>query len=130
MQFVRRLFSIRLQNPLLSGLNTAFIWMFIGAFILSLFLWLSGLREQDLLFYTYLVHAVSLLFGGFVSGKRASERGWYHGGITGAIYGFLILMIGFLALESAFSLSDLLQWGAAFVLGAIGGMFGVNTGKS
>lgn len=130
MQFVRRLFSVRINSPLLSGLNAAFIWMFIGAFVLSLFLWLTGMREQDLSFYTYVVHAVSLLIGGVISGKRSNERGWYHGGITGAVYGLLILVIGFLALDSSLQLKDVLQWGAAFILGAIGGIFGVNIEKS
>lgn len=130
MQFVRRLFSVRISSPLLSGLNAAFIWMFIGAFVLSIFLWLTGMREQDLSFYTYVVHAVSLLIGGFISGKRSNERGWYHGGIMGAVYGLLILVIGFLALDSSLQLIDVLQWGAAFLLGAIGGIFGVNVGKS
>ncbi|MCM3785569.1 TIGR04086 family membrane protein [Neobacillus mesonae] len=130
MDFVRRVFSIRIHSPLLSGLITAFSWMFVGALILSLFLWLTGMREQDLSFYTYLVHSISLLFGGFVSGKKSGERGWYHGGITGAVYGILVLIIGFLALDASIRLFDLLEWGIAFIVGALGGIFGVNTKKS
>ena len=55
MQLIRRLVSFRVSNPILSGLCQAFVWMFIGAFILSLFLWMSGMREQDLSLYTYVV---------------------------------------------------------------------------
>ncbi|MFD1138140.1 TIGR04086 family membrane protein [Paenibacillus urinalis] len=126
MDFVRRVFSIRIHSPLLSGLITAFVWMFVGALVLSLFLWLTGMREQDLSFYTYLVHSIALLFGGFAAGKKSGERGWYHGGITGAVYGLLVFVIGFLALNSSIQLYDLLQWVIAFIVSALGGIFGVN----
>ncbi|MCM3129963.1 MULTISPECIES: TIGR04086 family membrane protein [unclassified Paenibacillus] len=126
MDFVRRVFSIRIHSPLLSGLITAFVWMFVGALVLSLFLWLTGMREQDLSSYTYFVHSIALLFGGFASGKKSGERGWYHGGITGVVYGLLVFVIGFLALNSSIQLYDLLQWVIAFFVAALGGIFGVN----
>ena len=102
MQMIRRLVSFRVSNPILSGLCQAFVWMFIGAFILSLFLWMSGMREQDLSLYTYVVHGLSLLVGGFVAGKSSGEKGWYYGGITGIVYGLLVLLIGFLALDAPY----------------------------
>ncbi|MBD8838899.1 MULTISPECIES: TIGR04086 family membrane protein [Paenibacillus] len=130
MQLIRRLVSFRVSNPILSGLCQAFVWMFIGAFILSLFLWMSGMREQDLSLYTYVVHGLSLLVGGFVAGKRSGEKGWYYGGITGIVYGLLVLLIGFLALDASFNWKDSLQLLSAFFISALGGIFGVNTHRS
>jgi putative membrane protein (TIGR04086 family) len=100
--------------------------MMIGAFVLSLFLWLSGMQEEDLTAYTYVVHACAVCIGGLVSGKRSGHKGWYQGGLTGAFYGVIILIIGFLALDNSFSLSKLVWIAAAYVLGSFGGMFGVN----
>ncbi|MFX3646996.1 MAG: TIGR04086 family membrane protein [Paenibacillus sp.] len=130
MQLIRRLVSFRVSNPILSGLCQAFVWMFIGALILSFFLWMSGMREQDLSMYTYVVHGLSLLVGGFVAGKRSGEKGWYYGGITGIVYGLLVLLIGFLALDASFNWKDGLQLLSAFFISALGGMFGVNTHRS
>ncbi|PYE49513.1 TIGR04086 family membrane protein [Paenibacillus barcinonensis] len=130
MQLIRRLFSFRMSNPILSGLCHAFVWMFIGAFILSFFLWMSDMREQDLSTYTYVVHGLSLLMGGFIAGKRSGEKGWYYGGLTGIVYGLLVLLIGFLALDASFNWRDSLQLLSAFVLAAFGGIFGVNTQRS
>ncbi|MGO4528864.1 TIGR04086 family membrane protein [Paenibacillus sp. 2TAF8] len=130
MQLIRRLFSFRVSNPILSGLYHAFVWMFIGALVLSFFLWMSDLREQELSTYTYVVHGLSLLIGGFIAGKRSGEKGWYYGGLTGIVYGLLVLLIGFLALDASFNWKDSLQLLIAFLLSALGGIFGVNTQRS
>ncbi|MGC5774301.1 TIGR04086 family membrane protein [Paenibacillus pabuli] len=130
MQLIRRVVSFRMTNPTLSGLCHAFVWMLLGALILSFFLWMTGMREQDLSLYTYVVHGLSLLVGGFISGKRSGEKGWYHGGITGVIYGLIVLLIGFLALDASFNWKDSLQLASAFLISALGGIFGVNTRRS
>ena len=54
-------------------------------------------------------------------------RGWYQGGLTGALYGILIMMIGFLALDSSFDLTMMIGLASVFLIGAIGGIMGVNT---
>ncbi|GIO69137.1 TIGR04086 family membrane protein [Paenibacillus cookii] len=126
MHMIRRVLSFRIANPILSGLYYSFFWMMLGALVLSLLLWSSGMDEQSLSRYIYVVHAVASLFGGIVAGKRAGKRGWYQGGLTGILYGALIIMIGFLALDSHLQTGDLLLLATAFASAAIGGMFGVN----
>lgn len=98
----------------------------MGSFVLSLFLWLSKMQEHDLAVYTYVIHIFSSIIGGIVSGKRSGRKGWYHGGLTGLFYGLIIMIVGFLALDNSITFSDFLWLGAAFSIGAIGGMFGVN----
>ncbi len=130
MYLIRRMFSWRIANPVLSGLCRSFLWMLMGAFVLSLLLWGSGLKEQDLSMYTYIVHGVAAAFGGLTAGRRATSKGWYQGSLTGAFYGIIVLLIGFLALDSSPSSIDLLWILAATAIGALGGMFGVNLQKS
>ncbi len=84
------------------------------------------MQEHDLGTYTYIIHIFSAIVGGMVSGKRAGKKGWYHGGLTGAFYTLIILLISFLALDNSLHLGNILWIGLAFVIGAIGGMFGVN----
>lgn len=126
---IRRAFSFRITSPILSGLLYSFMWMFLGALGLSLLLWASSLSEDDLSVYTFLVHGVSAAFGGIVSGKRAGNKGWYYGCMTGLLYGIMLILIGFLALDSSLSLSDLTLIAAVLVAGSIGGIFGVNLRK-
>lgn len=129
MERIRRVFSLRISSPVLSGLLYAFMWMLAGAFALSLLLWASNLSEDDLSLYTFLVHGVAALFGGIVSGKRSGNRGWYHGFMAGMLYGMILWIIGFLALNSPISLGDVTLMAIVMISGAVGGMFGVNIRK-
>lgn len=130
MSVIRRLFSWKISSPVLSGLIRSFLWMMLGAFILSLLLWGSGLEEADLAMYTYIVHGIAAAFGGLTAGGRASSRGWYQGALTGLFYGLIVLLIGFLALDSSPAGMDFLWVLAAAGISALGGMFGVNLQKS
>jgi len=130
MYLMQRLFSWKITNPVLSGICRSFLWMLIGAFILSLLLWGSGLQEKDLSMYTYIVHGIAVLFGGLTAGQRAGRKGWYQGSMTGGFYALIIFLVGFLALDSTLSGIDLLWVIAAASIGAIGGMFGVNLQKT
>ncbi|MDQ0090011.1 putative membrane protein (TIGR04086 family) [Paenibacillus anaericanus] len=125
MHFTRRL-TVRLTHPTLSGLWYAFLWMMIGALVLSLLLHFSLLEESQLPWCTYVVHSISIVMGGIVSGKRARQKGWYQGALTGLLYGILLLLISFLALDTSLTLSDLALLIPTFVLGALGGVIGVN----
>lgn len=129
MEQIKRVFSLRVTNPILSGLMYSFMWMFLGALGLSLLLWASDLSEDDLSLYTFLVHGVAAVFGGIVSGKRAGSKGWYYGCMTGLLYGIMLILIGFLALNSSLSLSDFTLIAVVFTAGLIGGIFGVNLRK-
>ncbi|MNJ33697.1 hypothetical protein D3C77_283850 [compost metagenome] len=129
MDFIRRLLSFRLSHPTLSGLWYAFLWMMIGALVLSLLLQTGALEEHNLTWHTYIVHTVALLCGGLTSGKRAGHKGWYQGSLTGLFYAILILCISFLALDNPLGFYDLTLLLPALLVGALGGMFGVNLRK-
>lgn len=126
MHLIRRLVSFRLEHPILSGLWYAFLWMMIGALILSLLLQWEFIEESSLPKFTYIIHAISLFIGGIVSGKRSTRKGWYQGATTGFMYGILLLMISFLALDSSITVADLTLLLPTIIIGAIGGMIGVN----
>ncbi|MNB89626.1 hypothetical protein D3C75_366610 [compost metagenome] len=130
MYLIRRLFSWRISSPVLSGLCRSFMWMLLGAVVLSLLLWSSGMKEQDLAMYTYIVHGIAAAFGGLTAGRRAESRGWYQGALTGILYGVIVLLVGFLALDSSPAGIDGLWVLAAAAVSALGGIFGVNLQKS
>ncbi|MCA1293531.1 TIGR04086 family membrane protein [Paenibacillus sp. alder61] len=129
MHLIRRIFAFRLSHPTLSGLWHAFLWMMIGALILSLLLQSGILEEEDLTLYTYLVHGISLVAGGVVSGKKARQKGLYQGSLTGVLYGLLLLLVSFLALDNALGVREFALLIPSLFLGAVGGVFGVNFAK-
>lgn len=75
---------------------------------------------------TYIVNAISLLVGGFVTGFKAKERGWIFGGVTGILYTIILFIIAFLAFDIAITSKTLVTMISAFGISAIGGIFGVN----
>ncbi|GGA41973.1 TIGR04086 family membrane protein [Paenibacillus physcomitrellae] len=130
MEHIRRFMPFRIAGPTLSGLWYAYLWMMLGALFLSLLLKWSPLEETSLSTFTYVIHALSLLIGSFVSGKRSERKGWYQGAITGILYAILLFVISFLALDSTFKGGDFFYFIPAFLIGAIGGIFGKNARKN
>lgn len=129
MEYKRGLLPFRISHPTVSGLWYGFLWMLIGALILSLFLHVGQMQEDNLNVYTYLIHALSIGFGGMVAGKRTGRKGWYQGGLVGILYGVIVLLVSFLALDSKLILNDFLLLIPASLIGMVGGVMGVNLQK-
>ncbi|WP_152391738.1 TIGR04086 family membrane protein [Paenibacillus guangzhouensis] len=127
---INRVSKFHISSPILSGLTYAFIWMMLGALALSMLLWLSGMQEENLPKYSYILHGFALFIGGMTSGRRAEKRGWYYGGLLGILYCLIIMLVSFLAYDAGFSVSVLVMLIASFSVAAIGGMLGVNMKRS
>lgn len=121
--------QVRASSPIVTGLGYSFIWLAGAILVLALLLATTGMQEKDLSVWNYVVHSLVLLVGGFITGRRSGQRGWYFGGITGLLYGFLILLISFLGFDKGFGLSTLAFLALSFSAAALGGMVGVNTRK-
>ncbi|WP_258171335.1 TIGR04086 family membrane protein [Paenibacillus sp. R14(2021)] len=122
--------KVHVTSPLLSGMLYASFWLAAGALLLAAFLRWGSMQETELPMYSMMVHGCASLAGGFVSGRRSSQRGWYFGGMLGIAYGILVLLIGFLASNTGFSGRTLTMLVETFLCGAFGGMVGVNTKRS
>ena len=130
MNTMEKVRNVKINSPLLSGLIYSFMGLFMLTLLVSLLLMLTNLTETSMLLYIYIIHGITLLIGGFMSGKRAGEKGWYHGGIVGFVYSVIIILIGFLGFDTALlSLESLLFMVLSFVAAAIGGIFGVNMSR-
>ncbi|MFV9510921.1 TIGR04086 family membrane protein [Tepidibacillus sp. LV47] len=117
------------SNPILIGLIYTFAIVILSTLVFTLILYFTSLSEQRLPLLIYITTAISLLTGGFKSGKTAGTRGWYYGGITGLIYGILLALIWFLGFNLGFQLRLLIILLLSFLFGSFGGMIGVNTKK-
>lgn len=115
--------------PMLAGLAYALIWLAAGALLLSLLLHLTDMKESELGTYAMIVHGCSSLAGGFTCGKRSFRRGWYNGALLGVLYGIIVIIVSFLAVNASISLHSLLMLGVVLLAGALGGMVGVNMSR-
>lgn len=129
MEPIKKTAAVQFTSPLFSGIFYAFITMAIFSLIYSFVLSLTNQSEDSLTFFAYLIHALAIFVGSHAYGKRINSRGWYHGGILGLVYAVIIIFIGFLAFNNGLSLQTLFALIAAYLIGAFGGILGVNHSK-
>ena len=122
--------KVKIGSPLLAGLMVAAIWLTASVLLLSLLLHFSSMKEQSLPQLSLIVHSLCALAGGFVAGKHSGHKGWYHGSVLGVFYGLLVLIAGFLALDSSFNLNSLTLFALTLAAGGLGGMVGIHVRNS
>lgn len=120
---------VRMKPPLLTGLVYAFIFMAICTLVLSFMLWLSDLGEHSLSSAAYVIYGMSVLAGGFVSGRHSLRKGWLNGSFVGLVYATIIILVGFLGFDAKLHLETLFLVLVCLASSAVGGILGVNTRK-
>lgn len=117
------------SHPILFGFTYTVGLMLIMSVLFAFLLYFTSLSDSHLPVISYIVTALSLLVGGYQAGKKAGIKGWYYGGMIGAIYGILLAAISFLGFDTDLNLRNLTLILLAFLFGAFGGMIGVNAKK-
>ncbi|WP_232695958.1 TIGR04086 family membrane protein [Brevibacillus daliensis] len=115
------------STSVMTGLFLTLGLVLLGSIITALLLSFSDIQESSLPYFSYAINVISLLIGGYVTGRKSGVRGWYYGGLAGLGYFLLVLLIGFLGFDAPLELNTLLYTIFAFVIAAIGGVFGVNS---
>lgn len=118
------------STSVLTGLMYTLGLVLTGALLATLLLSFTSMRESSLPYFTYVINILGLLTGGFVTGRRRGEKGWYYGGLTGLCYFLFVLLIGFLGFDAPMHWETLLYFLGAFVIAGIGGILGVNSANS
>jgi putative membrane protein (TIGR04086 family) len=118
------------STSVLTGLLYTLGLVLTGALLATLLLSFTSMRESSLPYFTYVINIIGLVAGGFVTGRRRGEKGWYYGGLTGLCYFLFVLLIGFLGFEAPMHWETLLYFLGAFAIAGLGGIFGVNSANS
>jgi putative membrane protein (TIGR04086 family) len=113
-------------SPLFAGLVYAMVVAITATIFISLLLALTGLREQSLHLYVYMIHGIAVFTGGFICAMRAGIKGWYRGGLLGILYSLLVTLIAFLGFSAQVDLDTLVFLVISAVIGAFGGILGIN----
>lgn len=95
--------------------------------VLALTIYFTQVTEGHVSGLLYYAGLATVVVGGAVAGRRASSRGWLHGGAAGAAYVVISLLVGALLFPGSTLLAGLgSKLLLAFVAGALGGVIGVN----
>jgi len=116
-------------TPVFAGLVYAMLVAGTATVLLSFILAVTGLKEQSLPVYVYMIHGMAVLVGGFITARRAGEKGWYRGGLLGILYGLIVTLVSYLGFDASLTLKSLLFLAVCFVTGAFGGIMGINSGR-
>lgn len=112
------------------GAVVAFAITFVGATIMAILLYNLVLAESRLPLLEDGVGVLSIILGGWYAARRAEKSGWLHGGLAGLLYVAIAVTLGSTLYAIPFSaLAILKRLGAGFLLGALGGVIGVNIGR-
>jgi|GEM_PF-4367169 len=112
------------RSPWLIGQLSIWGLLFVGSFVVALFIRFTSFQTEYLPYSAYMIHALALLGGGFLTGKFADQKGWVISGLQGIIYTLLLLLISFLAFDKMIQFNPFLLMICAFGLSSIGGIFG------
>lgn len=70
---------------------------------------------------------LAIIISGMAVSAGARSRGWLNGGIGGFVYMLLLLVLGVIFSDGAvFDMKDVFALLLGFVLGAVGGIIGIN----
>ncbi len=116
-------------SSMLWGMMYTIIVVLCGSLILALLLEWTSFSESQVPFVMYIINGIALLWGGFVAGRRSSTRGWLSGAMSGLGYAILMLIIGFLAFDMNMSTQAAAFLAIAVLLGALGGILGINAAR-
>lgn len=110
-----------------AGVIATFALTVMVSAALAVAIYLTDITETHVSGILYYVGLLSVAVGGGVAARRASSRGWLHGGLAGLAYVVLSLVIGSLLFPGSAVLVDAgRKLVTAFVAGAVGGVVGVN----
>lgn len=104
----------------------------LGVFLIfAIILSYTPLGEEAIVYIAYITEIVAALVAGFIPAKRAGTKGLLTGAVSGFLYILIIWIVASLASDGFFMGSHILTMaGLSVIAGAIGGITGVNTKSS
>ncbi|HHW70577.1 MAG TPA: TIGR04086 family membrane protein [Clostridiales bacterium] len=105
----------------------AVIITFLLFIIFAIAMKIGNLDEKIIPPTNQVIRIISIALGGSMAAKASKVRGWLKGGITGIMYMFWAFVISALFAQSIiFNRVVLSDIAMSFIVGAIGGVIGVN----
>lgn len=110
-----------------AGVVMTFALTVIVSAILAVAITVTDITEGHVSGVLYYIGLLTTAVGGGVASRRASSRGWLHGGLVGIIYVVVSLAVGLIIFPgTAIFFEAGRKLAVAFIAGALGGVVGLN----
>ncbi len=121
------------EKSLIKGINIAksltlsFIITLVLIIVVSLLLTYTSLKESRIPLLNTIVMIISITIGSIYMAINMEENGWLYGGIVGALYFIVLVLLNYLFIKPfVFDIYSLSKFFIALVTGIIGGVIGIN----
>lgn len=111
----------------LKGILIAFLFTVVVFLVSAVLLSYTALPEESIPVISTAVKLIGALIAGFIPAKKSGNRGIITGALSGLLYILIIFITASLTIqESVFGMNLLTTALLCVLLGAMGGIFGVN----
>ncbi|MDW7650805.1 MAG: TIGR04086 family membrane protein [Bacillota bacterium] len=110
------------------GVLYAYFFSLVVFLLFSALIQYTKLTEAVLPYTAYATSLIAIFIGASYVSKRLETKGWLNGGITGLVYLAGLVIFGLILLpEFSLNVGYIAKVFLAFVTGAAGGIFGINS---
>ncbi len=114
-------------KSMLASVGISYAVALILLLILAVFVTFTSFKEENIKIAVSIINGITVILSGTLACRRVKTLGWLNGGIEGVFYTLLLFLISILIFDNFnFGLSMILSVAIAFVLGAVGGIIGIN----
>ncbi len=120
---------IRAFSPraVLKSIIISYAFTFIVFLVFAAIITYTGFPETYIDTVVVITTVLSVLISGMAVSAGARSRGWLNGGIGGFVYMLVLVVLGVVfSAGAAFDKSDFALLIFGFVIGAVGGIIGIN----
>ena len=117
-------------KQVLKGVALAFVTSIVLLLICAVIMTYSPIPDGASRAVTIVVSGISILFASIVTARKSKRQGWLTGASCGLLYAVLLYLFGSLILlDFSMTLSTGIVFLLGLLLGAGGGIVGINTKK-
>ncbi len=121
--------KIRAFSPraVLKSIIISYAFTFIVFAVFAAVITYTGFSEAHIDKVVVITTALAIIISGMAVSAGARSRGWLNGGLGGVVYMLVLEVLGIVFNEGAlYDIGDVLMIALGFVLGAVGGIIGIN----
>lgn len=113
------------------GISLLYIigFILILTFLITLLNYFNIISKNVVSVFKIIIPIVSLFIGGFVTGKRSSQKGWLEGLKLSLIFLFIFILFNYLGLKNNIEFKNLLYYLIIIISTCFGSMLGINYNK-
>ena len=107
------------------NLSIMFLILFICTFIITLLNYFNIISGNTMSILKILIIILTMLIGGFLTGKKSKEKGWLEGIKIGSIFSIILILINLLFIKN-FEFKNIIYYLILIIASVLGSMVGIS----